>query len=166
MGDSSCRLAAVELCNRCSFACRCFSCTDGDRCSCSCRHLLAAQLILVLLSILIGVVAFRESRRFLAVWGSIFAFESVCMVIVTFMRGPDPNDLGFSCSGPFLIWATLMFITSLTFYTSEFILASDASNKESFVFDPSKRRWIPRIKSLQMFAMRRSESDVRLEMDE
>jgi len=83
------------------------------------------------------------------------------MVFVTFLRGPDPHDLGFSCSGPFLIWTMLLFITSLTFYTSEFIISSDASTKESFVFDPSKRRWIPRVKSLHAFNVRRTESDAK-----
>lgn len=156
--ENSCRLAAVELCQRCSLACRCFSCTDGDRCNCSCRYLLAVQLISALLSALIGIVALREGRRFLAVWGSIFTLESVFLVIITSLRGSNPNDLGFSCSGPFLIWVAIMFITSLTFYTSEIILASETGSTESFVFDPSKRRWIPRLKSLHRFAVRRSES--------
>jgi hypothetical protein len=35
------------------------------------------------------------------------------MLFVTYARGASPHDIFFSCSSPFLIWGTLIFVTCL-----------------------------------------------------
>ena len=44
---------------------------------------------------------------------TIHACSSLMMLFVTYARGASPHDIFFSCSSPFLIWGTLIFVTCL-----------------------------------------------------
>lgn len=132
-----------DACGRCPFACTCFSCKQGHGCHCSCRFVILLQLIVIIIAGLVALVAIRERRKFLVIWSSIYALSSVMMLFVTYARGASPHDIFFSCSSPFLVWCTLLFVSSLSCYTSEFMLADDSSLADRFVYDPMVRRWIP-----------------------
>lgn len=44
---------------------------------------------------------------------TISSCSSLMMLFVTYARGASPHDIFFSCSSPFLIWGTLIFVTCL-----------------------------------------------------
>lgn len=54
-------------------------------------------------------------------------------MLCTYAMGKLADPTSAACSNP------SKSVGMQTFYTSEFIISSDASTKESFVFDPSKR---------------------------
>lgn len=115
-----CLKAVKSVCHGCKFSCRCLTCSNGDRCDCSCRWLVILGLTLTLLASLTAFVTWREQRRSLWFWSSCYAISSASMSYLTFKTGPDPHD-PFGCSVPLSLWVLCMFVTTLGYWTTGFI---------------------------------------------
>ena len=50
----------------------------------------------MVLSLWVGVMAYRERRRWLLTWAGVYFTVAVTMTTLTYSKGPDPHDM-FGC---------------------------------------------------------------------
>lgn len=144
-----CSKAAEELCGNCGFTCSCTTCagTAGEAaiaCDCSCRFIVVGGMALIVLSAWIAFVAWRERRRWLLTWSSIYGAVAVFMTLLTYIKGPDPHDM-FGCSVPFSLWVGCLFVATLSYYTTDYMRqGQDASERrtERYVYDPTAGEYV------------------------
>lgn len=72
--------------------------------------------VLIALSLWVGFMAYKEKRRWLLTWASVYGATSLFMTLVTYVKGPDPHDM-FGCSVPFSLWVGCLFVATLSYYT-------------------------------------------------
>lgn len=65
------------------------------------------------------------------------------MTTVTWLRGPDPHDF-FGCSLPFSLWLGSLFITTLSYYTMDYMKRDSHSEEkpERYVYDPTVGEYV------------------------
>ena len=93
-----------------------------------------------MISLWIAAISFLEKRRWLLTWSGIYAVTALFMTIATYVKGPDPHDM-FGCSVPFSLWVGCLFVTTLSYYTSDFMRRGaddEIERAERYIFDPSK----------------------------
>jgi hypothetical protein len=52
--------------------------------------------VLIALSAWVAFIAYKERRRWLLTWSSVYFATSVFMTLLTYIKGPDPHDM-FGC---------------------------------------------------------------------
>ena len=52
--------------------------------------------VLIALSAWVAFMAYKERRRWLLTWSSVYFATSVFMTLLTYIKGPDPHDM-FGC---------------------------------------------------------------------
>ena len=65
------------------------------------------------------------------------------MTTITYLRGPDPHDF-FGCSLPFSLWLGSLFITTLSYFTTDYMKRDSHSEEkpERYVFDPNVGEYV------------------------
>ncbi|CAL8468348.1 g7888 [Coccomyxa elongata] len=113
-------------------------------CDCSCRWLVVGGFVLIALSAWVAFMAYKERRRWLLTWSSVYFATSVFMTLLTYIKGPDPHDM-FGCSVPFSLWVGSLFVATLSYYTSDYMRqGQDAPEKrnERYVYDPTAGEYV------------------------
>ena len=85
----------------------------------------------------VALISYREKRRWLFTWASIYAIASGILTAVTYTKGPDSHDI-YGCSVPLSLWALFLFITTLSYYTTDYMQRGqmEADRGEKYVYDP------------------------------
>lgn len=73
--------------------------------------------VLIALSAWVAFMAYKERRRWLLTWSSVYFATSVFMTLLTYIKGPDPHDMfgcrWVSCTPFFMFSVTWILITRL-----------------------------------------------------
>ena len=62
----------------------------------SAHRLQVGGIGLILLSLWVAVLAYREKRRWLLTWAGVYFTVAITMTTLTYSKGPDPHDM-FGC---------------------------------------------------------------------
>ena len=94
------------------------------------------------------MLSYRERRQWLCIWSSVYAFTGLSMTTITYLRGPDPHD-AFGCSLPFSLWLGSLFITTLSYFTTDYIKRGEGPSEEKperYVYDPNVGEFVLKTK--------------------
>lgn len=85
----------------------------------------------------IALIAYREKRRWLLTWASIYALSSFILTSFTHYKGPDSHEW-YGCTLPLSFWALFLFLTTLSYYTTDYMQqgALEHERGEKYVYDP------------------------------
>jgi len=137
------RVCQAALGHDCGFSCQCMTCGSGDKCDCSCRWLVVAGFAIFVLSSWIAYISWKEKRKWLFTWSSIYAVSSAVLTLVTHSRGPDSHEW-YGCSVPLSMWSLFLFISTTAYYTSDYMHRGqqEGERMERYVYDPKKGEYV------------------------
>ena len=84
----------------------------------------------------IAVISYKEKRKWLLTWSSIYMVSSAALTTITYSKGPDSHEW-YGCSVPLSLWSLFLFISTLSYYTTDYMhRGQQEGERERYVYDP------------------------------
>ncbi len=84
----------------------------------------------------IAVISYKEKRKWLLTWSSIYVVSSAALTLVTYSKGPDSHEW-YGCSVPLSLWSLFLFLSTLSYYTTDYMhRGQQEGDRERYVYDP------------------------------
>ena len=84
----------------------------------------------------VAYISYKEKRKWLFTWSSIYVVSSAALTIVTYSKGPDSHEW-YGCSVPLSLWSLFLFLSTLSYYTTDYMhRGQQEGDRERYVYDP------------------------------
>lgn len=84
----------------------------------------------------VAFISYKEKRRWLLIWSSIYVVSSAVLTLITYSKGPDSHEW-YGCSVPLSLWSLFLFLSTLSYYTTDYMhRGQQEGDRERYVYDP------------------------------